>query len=115
MYTSRNGQEEDKERSGIIDMVGRGDILLADRGFNIQGLFLDKGVTLVIPPFLKFKYQFSDADKRRTKQDAHTWIHIECVIGRIKDFDIRKSERPLDMFDIFDDVVVVAAFINLHP
>ncbi len=33
----------------------------------------------------------------------------------MKDFDIMKSELPLDMFDIFDDLVVVAALINLQP
>ena len=71
-------------------------------------------MTLVIPPFLKSKKQFSDADDRRTKQVANAQIHIERVIGRIKDFDIMKSELPLAMFDIFDDIVVVAALVNLQ-
>ncbi len=78
------GCMSDKEivkRSGIIDMLERGDILLADRGFNIQELFLDKGVTLVIPPFLKSKKQFSDADDRRTKQVANAQITLNVWLA----------------------------------
>ena len=113
------GSMTDKElvkRSGLVDLFSPGDTLLADRGFNIQELLLHKGVKLVIPPFLKGKKQFSEAEDQRTKQVANARIHVERVIGRMKDFDIMKAELPLDMLDMFDHIVTVtAALVNLQP
>ena len=77
------------------------------RGFNIQELLLPYRVNLAIHPFLKKKKQFSLEEDARTKQVANARIHIERVIGRVQDFDILKSELPLDMFDLFDHVAVV--------
>ena len=113
------GSMSDKDlvkTSGIVDLFSPGDKLLADRGFNIQELLLHKGVKLVIPPFLKAKKQFSNADDQHTKQVANARIHVERVIGCMKDFDIMKAELPLEMFDIFYHIVTVtAALVNLQP
>ena len=83
----------------------------------IQELLLHKGVNLVIPPFVKAKRQFSNTDDQRTKQVANARIHVERVIGRMKDFDIMKAELPLEMFDIFyiyNIVTITAALVNLQ-
>ena len=104
------------KESGILSKFLPLDTVLADRGFNIQQLLLPYQVNLVIPPpFLKKKKQFSLEDDARTKQVANARIHIERVIGRLKDFDISRAELPLDMFDLFDHIaVVICALINLH-
>lgn len=70
---------------------------------------------LTIPPFLKTKKQLSNADDQCTKQVANARIHVERVIGRMKDFDIMKAELPLEILDIFDHLVTVtAALVNLQ-
>ena len=103
------------KESGILSKFEPGDTVLADRGFNIQELLLPFQVNLVIPPFLKKKKQFSLEEDARTKQVANARIHIERVIGRVKDFDILTSELPLDMFDLFDHIaVVICALVNLQ-
>ncbi|XP_035672019.1 uncharacterized protein LOC118413010 [Branchiostoma floridae] len=116
---SAGGKMSDKEivsRSNLVEGFDFGDTLLADRGFNIQDLLLDKGVTLVIPPFLKKKNQFAESENRRTKSVANARIHIERVIGRIKHFKVMKGPIPLNMRDLFDNVViVVCALTNLQP
>ena len=84
------------KRSGILEHFQPGDSILADRGFNIQELLLERSVRLVIPPFLRGKKQFSEAEDKKTKQVANAIIHIERVIGRMKDFYILKAELPLD-------------------
>ncbi|XP_066288831.1 uncharacterized protein [Branchiostoma lanceolatum] len=113
------GNMSDKEmvkRSGILDKFAPGDTILADRGFNIQELLLDKPVRLEIPPFLKKKKQFSESENKTTKQVANARIHVERVIGRMKDFNIMKAELPLDMADLFDHIVIiVASLVNLQP
>ena len=102
------------KESGILSKFEPGDTVLADRGFNIQELLLPFQVNLAIPPFLKKKTQLSLEDAR-TKHVANARIHIERVIGRVKDFDILTSELPLDMFDLFDHIaVVICALVNLQ-
>ena len=103
------------KESGILSKFLPQDTVLADRGFNIQELLLPYQVNLVIPPFLKKKKQFSLEDDARTKQVANARIHIERVIGRLKDFDILKAELPLDMCDLFDHIAtVICCLVNLQ-
>ena len=108
------------EESGILRQFQPGDTVLADRGFNIQELLLPNQVKLVIPPFLKKKKkkkkkQFTIEDDTRTKQVANARIHIERVIGRLKDFDILKCELPLDLVDLFHHIAtVICTLINLQ-
>ncbi|KAJ8728795.1 hypothetical protein PYW07_006491 [Mythimna separata] len=45
------------ERSDLMTKGQSGDSLLADRGFTIQDMFIDKNVTVRIPAFLKGKSQ----------------------------------------------------------
>ena len=103
------------KESGILSKFEPGDSVLADRGFNIQELLLPYRVNLAIHSFLKKKKQFSLEEDARTKQVANARIHIERVIGRVKDFDILTSELPLDMSDLFDHMaVVICALVNLQ-
>ena len=69
------------EDSGILDKFEYNDTCMADRGFNIQDL-------LIIPPFTKGRTQFVKGKVEKTSNIARARIHIERVIGRIKDFRI---------------------------
>ena len=105
------------QRSGFLDKVQSGDWIMADRGFNIQDILLEKKARLVIPPFSrKGNKQFTPAQDRTTKQVANARIHIERVIKHIKDFKILKGVIPLTMKDLIDDIFLVCgALTNLSP
>ena len=63
------GSISDKEitiQSGFLDIVQPGDVILADRGFNIHELLAKKGARLVIPPFLEKRDALSLEDEVRT-------------------------------------------------
>ena len=52
------GSISDREivkKSGFLDYIEENDLVLADRGFNIEDLLLEKRASLEIPPFLKGK------------------------------------------------------------
>ena len=43
-------------------MLDKSDTLMADRGLNIEGNLILRGVRLNIPPFLKGKQQLNQSD-----------------------------------------------------
>ena len=47
------------KESGIIQFLQSGDLILADRGFNIADICNEIGCTVVIPPFLFGRSQFT--------------------------------------------------------
>ena len=98
--------------SGIVNQFEPYDTCMADRGFNIPFM-----VKLVIPPFLKKKdQQLSTADNIRTKTVANARIHIERVIGRMKEFKILRNELSLDMLPLLDNILIICgALVNLQP
>ena len=81
------GRVSDKhltQNSGLLDNLLPGDTMLADRGFDIKesvGLYC---ATLVLPAFTKGKKQRSGIDVEQTRSIANVRIHVECVIGNLR-------------------------------
>jgi len=91
-----------------------GDTCMADKGFLIQGNLAKRGARLIIPPYVKKGKQFTDAKNRRNEAIAHSRIHVERVIGRVRDFTITNSVIPLTQVDLIGPMVVVCcALTNL--
>ena len=67
--------------SGLIRHLKYGDLVLADRGFDIADDLAMVGASLAIPPFTKGKPQLSQEFSR---QLSNVWIHVEGAIGRMK-------------------------------
>ena len=62
-----------------------GDQILADRGFTLSEDFaLNSGTELLIPAFTRGKKELSAAGVERTRKIASMRIHIEMVIGLLK-------------------------------
>ena len=90
-------------------------VVLADRGFNVCDT-LPPNVEVRYPPFRVGKLQFSVNQAKDTKIVANARIHIERVIGRLKEFHILKSVLPLDYLDLIDPIFVIcSAIVNIQP
>lgn len=74
-----------------------GDQILADRGFTLREDFaLNSGSELLIPAFTKGKKQLAAAEIETTRKIASVRIHIERVIGLLKNrYTILKGILPL--------------------
>ena len=93
------GRASDKhitENCGILEKLNPGDVLLADRGFDIQesvGLYC---ATVKIPAFTKGKTQLSGIEVEQTRQIANVRIHVERGIGNIrKKYSILNATQPI--------------------
>ena len=73
-----------------------GDQILADRGFTLQEDFaLNSGSEFIIPAFMRGKKQLSAREIESTRKIASVGIHIERVIGLIKNrYTILKEITP---------------------
>ena len=72
------------EHSGILDNLLPGDVVLADRGFTIEqsvGMFCAE---VKRPPFTCGKKQLSKLEVDTTRQLAQVRIHVERVIGTVR-------------------------------
>lgn len=112
------GRVSDKQitsESGFLDKITHGDCVLADRGFLIQDELTERGAILKIPKFTKGKKQLPGRDVDESRQLAHVRIHVERVIGRLKDYRILQTIVPISQVDLIDDMMtVICGAINLN-
>lgn len=59
--------------------MDRQDALMVDHGFKIDNICNEKGNTLIRPPFLKGKNQFTREEALETKSIASARVHIERI------------------------------------
>ena len=119
------GRASDKhitEHCGILQKLVPGDVLLADRGFDIEEAVALKGVKLYIPAFTRGKPQLSAKDVHDTRVIANVRIHVERVIGHVRrKYTILSGTLPVDYLSkrcgeelpVIDIVPLCCALSNL--
>lgn len=95
------GRVSDKhisEHCGILRKLEPGDIVLADRGFNIEDSVGFYQAKLHIPAFTRGKKQLSAQEVEETRKIANVRIHVERVIGLVRrKYIILQSTLPIDL------------------
>ena len=104
-------------QSGILTLQNHfpGDQILADRGFTMVDEFAaTAGVDLVIPSFIKGQRQFSAEDVQESRKKASVRIHIERIIGLIKNrFEMLQGVIPLRLAKSIKNELEEDYFTNL--
>ena len=81
-----------------------GDVVLADRGFDISEIVAVNGGVLHILAFTKVKAQLSATEVHKTRESANVRIHVERVIGHVRQkFSILHGTLPFDYLQSHDD------------
>ena len=81
------GRASDKfivENSGYLNYLSDGDVVLADRGFDVADSLAFFGATLDIPAFTRGQNQLSAEDVEVTRKIANVRIHVERIIGSVR-------------------------------
>lgn len=110
---------------GFLQLLEPGDVILADRGFDIDADIALHQVKLEIPSFTRGKKQQSMKEVEYSKRIAKVRIHIERVIGLLKnEYTILQSPILVCLLKVKSDtdcafidrmLLVCAALINLCP
>ena len=94
-----NGRASDKyitENCGILLKLMPGDVVLADRGFDISDSVGIRQAKLSLPAFTKGKNQLSAIEIEETRSIANVRIHVERVIGCIRQkYSILSKTLPI--------------------
>ena len=110
--------------SGFLNHLHHGDLVLADRGFDIADDLALHGASLAIPPYTKGKLQLSQREVETSRALSRVRIHVERAIGRVKHYRILQSTLPITLIKRPSDseyasidkiLMVCAALCNLHP
>ncbi|XP_052264175.1 uncharacterized protein LOC127871688 [Dreissena polymorpha] len=120
------GRASDKyvtEHCNFLDNILPGDLVLADRGFDIADSVGSVCGSLKIPAFTKGKDQLSPLDVETTRKIANVRIHVERVIGLVRQkYTFLNGTLPLDLvitkdedgFTTIDKIAhVCCALVNL--
>ena len=92
---------------GFLNRVEPGDIILADRGFTVGEDIAIHGGQLEIPAFTKGKKQLSQEEVEMSKQLAHVRIHVERVIGLLKNkYTLLKGPIPVPLLRVNENSTV---------
>lgn len=102
--------------SGFLDFVKPGHEIMADRGFLIRDLLLEKRAKLIIPPFTKKcnwgkGKRLLQSDIIKTRSIARLRIHVERAIERLKNFHILSNTMPLTLKSLSNQMLKVCAFL----
>ena len=117
------GRSSDKvvtESCGILEHLVPGDLILADRGFDIKESIGLHCATLTLPAFTRGKAQLSGIEVEQTRRIANCRIHVERVIGNIRSkYQILSSQQPIEFLvsnemkiPTLDKIVVIACALN---
>ena len=124
---ARGGRVSDKvitQECGFLEKILPGDVVLADRGFNVQDELAIRQAKLELPSFTRGKKQLSQQEVEMSRQLARVRIHVEHVIGQLRKkykilqhtLPITLIKRPRDPIPTIDRILVVtAALTNLSP
>ena len=86
------------ENCGFLQKLLPGDQVLADRGFTVQDSAGVYCAEVKVPAFTRGKRQFSRYEVDSTRQLARVRIHVERVIGVIRQkYSILESTLPINM------------------
>ena len=72
------------KEGGILSQLLPGDLVLADKKFNIGDLVAEYGAEAVLPAFTTGTSQFSAKKVLESRELARVHIHVEQLIGKVK-------------------------------
>ena len=100
------------DNCGIIDLLEPRDVVMADKGFDIQDFLVPKRVILNITPFLKKKEQLSLEEEAETRRIASVRIHVERAIEHVKNYRILQGVIPLSLHEQLDQIWFICCILT---
>lgn len=108
------GSISDKEittQCGFLEVLDPVDLVIADRGFDIQDFLQERRLHLNIPPFLCGRDRLTPQEEILTKRIARVRIHVERDIERMMEFNIIGRTLPLLLKPVITQIDHIVGFL----
>lgn len=97
-WVGRTSDKHITANCGYLEKLAPGDLVLADRGFNVKDTFGLYHAQLEFPAFTKGKKQMHPLELESTRGLASVYIHVERVISLVRNkYTILQSTIPLTL------------------
>lgn len=117
-YGGRSSDLTIVQDSEYLSNLSPGALVMADRGFkNISGSLEQRGCSLVRPPSVSASKVSTKVEVKQSKRIAALRIHVERVIGRLRDFSMLTPHACIDihLVPFLDYVIIIACgIINIQ-
>lgn len=117
-YGGRSSDFTIVEDSGYLNKLSPGALVMADRGFkNISFLLEQRGCSLIRPPSVSASRVSTKEEVKQSKRIAALRIHVERVIGRLRDFSMLMPHACIDihLVPLLDYAIIIACgIVNLQ-
>lgn len=91
--------------------IAPGDIILADKGFEVKELFTKIDLEINIPVFRISGFQFTSEEVVITRKIAQERIHVKRAIGRLKSYRILSMRIPISSLGSMQQIYIVCALL----
>ncbi len=86
---------------------------MVDRGFLVEKEMRQRGVSVIMPPFNKATQgRFSGADALRTRKIANARIHVERMIGKVRNWRITTRLIPQSLIPQISQITYICACLT---
>ena len=113
LYSGCMSDVEITKRCGLIELMERGDQIMADKGFVLNNVLKDTGVSVATPHFLCSDGQFTASQIEDNQKIASLRIHVERHIKRVKEYKLLQSTVPLSIAGSVNQLWTVANLLTL--
>jgi hypothetical protein len=114
LYSGSISNKEIVRQSGFLEELQPGDVVMSDKGFNIQDLLALREAKLLAPPIMR-KGAASSKASTATRRIARVRIYVERIIRKLKCFSILRGVIPLTLKPYVTSIVkVCSAIVNLQ-
>ena len=117
LYGGAISDREIVKKSGLLEKLEPGDMLMADRGFTIEDITKPLGVELNLPDFTRKGQgqQLSPYEVAHSRRIAHVRVHVERAIGRIKEYKILTQINSTHLLPDLNKIFYICCILsNLH-
>lgn len=116
-FGGRTTDAQITNKSGFLNLLEQGDVVLADKGFPEIKTTIDesgRGIVLVMPPFV-LEGKLTAEQVRETEKVAGVRIHIERIMQRIKIYRITSNILISELPYVNNIIFITCVLVNLQP
>ncbi|KAF4514111.1 UNVERIFIED_CONTAM: hypothetical protein B566_EDAN019090, partial [Ephemera danica] len=112
LYAGRCSDKKILRHCGLLDLLEPNDVIMADRGFDIDVDVKERGISIITPAFLRGRSQFNREEVSKSRQLAQVRVHVERAVRKVKEFKILEGTIPISLVPMLDRIWTICVHLS---